>query len=217
MPHSNSNHWFVKLFYRSMVAIFTLAILSFVFRLGLTLWLSVSAVVVTLLALFTKIWSDNRHLRMPYPAVCSLFATALFLWLPFGLLLVPGVLVARYLDHQMERGVGWVDRQAADQIKYIEETNERIIYESDWHWYNPFSWGHVVPRTIRETTVRQAIQKASLSTRVFFGFLYALLRCLQYLYYTGLALVLVRSFGYVLARAAVRRGRGFDFSLPLRH
>jgi hypothetical protein len=117
----------------------------------------------------------------------------------------------------MDRGVSYLQAKVKDKVMRVEKTNERKIQESGSVWYNPFTWGSVITRTVRETTVREVIQQASLWNRFLFGFVYAALRCLQYLYYTTFALVVVRSFGYVLARAAVRRGKGFDFTLPPPH
>jgi len=150
--------------------------------------------------------------------VVPLLFVTLMLWLPFGLLLVPGFLATRWLDtNVLERGVGWMEGRVAERIKHERVENERIVQESSGRWYKPWTWGSVTERKVRETIVREVVEKASLGTRCFFGLAYALLRCLQYLYYAGFALVVVRSFGYVLARAAVRRGVGLEFTLPVQH
>lgn len=200
----------------SLAAIFILCVLSFVLKWGHTLWLAVAAVVITIIMLLVKLWQDNRHLCRSLPRLTSLLCVAFVLWLPFGLLLVPAFFVTRWLDtNVLERGVGWMERQVSDRIKQVEEVNEQTVRESVSHWYKPWTWGDMVERKVRETVVRDVVERASFGTRLFFGLVYALLRCLQYFYYAGFALVVVRSFGYVLARAAVRRGVGLDFTLPI--
>ena len=216
MTNKNSNHWFVRLFFWSIAAIFVLTIISFLVGSRVT-----TTRLTVVLALFTgamllmKLWNDNRHLRLSFAKLTTLIVTSIILWLPFGFLLVPGIIVVRYVDVQLEREVSYINQQVADKVRQVDYENQRKIDVSVSVWYNPFTWGNTVTKVIRETAVRTVIDKASLSTRLFFGILYAVLRSLQYLYYTGLALAVIRSFGYVLARAAVRRNNRLHFTLPL--
>jgi hypothetical protein len=215
MTTKNSNHWFVPLLFWSMATIFVLTVISFLVCRGITIWLTIAAALITAAALLIKIWDDNRHLHLSSSKLTALMANTLFLWLPFGFLLVPGIMGVRYFDAQLERGVSYIDQQAADKVKQVEFENYKEITVSGAVWYKPWTWGSEISKVVRETVVRDVIEKASWSERLGFGFVYAALRSVQYLYYAGLGLVVVRSFGYVLARSAVRRSNQFDFTLPL--
>lgn len=210
----NTNRWFAKLFILTMTVIFGLTLASFLTDWGVTAYLSTAAGLLTAGALLVKLWNDNRNLQISLFKYLAFLISSVFLWSPFGVLLLIGFSGVKYVDKQLEQCILQIDQKVAKKISEVETINERIIQEDDSHWYNPFSWGKKVDIVIRERVVRQVIEEAPWTTRLAFGFIYSLIRSLQYLYYVTFSLIVVRSIGYFLARSAARRSDLFYFNLP---
>jgi hypothetical protein len=166
-------------------------------------------------------WIDNT--RTTYRNFQSLptLGLAVLVWIPFVILLTPGVVATLYIDDKIDAALRFAETSAAGKIETIEEQVEDTIAESEaisWSWWWPPDWfkegTRIVERKVMRTVQRDVLHPAPLWIRGFFAFVYAVMRVSQLILYSTLSFIAIRSFVFLLARCALWRRSEIEFSLP---
>jgi hypothetical protein len=126
-----------------------------------------------------------------------------------------------YIDDKLDAGLRYAETSVAGKIEKITLLVEENIEETDkvargW-WWPPDMINSSV--AILKNKSLRAVQKdvltpAPIWVRAFFSVFYALLRVSQLILYSTLALIVIRSFLFLLARSALWYRSEIEFSLP---
>lgn len=166
-------------------------------------------------------WVDN--LRTTYRNFQSwpTFGLAILVWIPFIILLMPGVVAMLFIDDRIDAALRYAETSTAGTIETIEEQVEDTITESEavpWSWWWPPDWfkegTRIVERKVMRTVQRDVLHPAPILIRAFFACIYAAMRVSQLILYSSLSFIAIRSFVFLLARCALWRRCEIEFSLP---
>jgi hypothetical protein len=166
-------------------------------------------------------WIDNTRTTYRNFRGLPTFGLAVLVWIPFIILLAPGVVATLYIDDKIDAALRFAETSAAGTIETIDEQVEDAITESEaipWSWWWPPDWfkegTRIVERKVMRTVQRNVLHPAPIWTRCFFAFIYAVMRVSQLILYSTLSFIAIRSFVFLLARCALWRLSEIEFSLP---
>ena len=166
-------------------------------------------------------WIDNNRTTYRNFNGIKTLGVAILIWLPFILLLTPGVVATLWIDDRIDAALHWVENSAAGSVETIEEQVEATIRESEavarsWWW--PLDWfkegTRIVERKVMRTVQSDVLHPAPIWIRGFFAIVYAIMRVSQLLLYSTIAFIAIRSFVFLLARAALWNRSEIEFSIP---
>lgn len=185
---------------------------------GLTLLIGFLAIVSILVY---HAWHDNTRISYDHLRLGGVLATTLLVWIPFVIVLVPGVAITLWIDDNIDASLRTAERHAAGSIETIEEEVEETIQELEsvpWSWWWPPDWfkegTRVVERKVLRTVQRDILQPAPTWIRACFALLYAILRVSQLLLYSTITFISIRSFVFLFARSALYKGVEIRFNIP---
>lgn len=178
---------------------------------------------VIVVAFFVKAFRDNAGIRIFQFRWALTAFLSVFAWIPFGIVLVPGIWLSLFIDDQIEAGLDAAHQAATGKMvtitRGIEETLSEEVPVPLSMWWPP-NWFRqstkIIERKVMKTVQEVVLEPASVAVRVVFSLLYSLLRVLQYLFYITIGYTIIRSFVFILARVSLRIGTRISFTLPPR-
>jgi len=155
---------------------------------------------ILVIAIAKKFWSDNRQILFRSKLSDSLFAIprALFLFVPFAILLLPGIAITLAVDFVLDEGVKWLDHVAAPKV-------EKVL--QPYPWYNP---GKYIFGSLQEVKV---IKEAPIYLRVTVVTLRHFLVLVHWYFVLYLGFLVIRLLLFFYAKAFVSGGGQIAFSL----
>ena len=184
---------------------------------------------VALLACFIAIasmlgyhaWIDNSRTTYRNFNSSKTFGLAVLVWMPFLLLLLPGILATLWIDDQIDATLRWAEKKASGTVETVERHLVDTIQESEaipWSWYWPPHWfqegTRIVERKVMRTVQEDILHPAPIWIRSVFALIYAIMRVSQLVLYSSIAFIVIRSFVFLLARAALLSRSEIEFSIP---
>ena len=178
-------------------------------------------VLLILLTLLRHALTDNSRATYRKVRYLRILLLAVILWLPFALLLVPGVVAAVFIDGKIEEAVLLAETKLAGTVERVETQIEDRVVEIeavDKAWWWPPDWFKAGTREVEKSVLRKVqkdvLRPAPAGVRIVFSLLYAVMRISQLMLYTTLGFIVIRSFVFILGRAALLNRAEIEFSLP---
>jgi hypothetical protein len=163
-----------------------------------------------------KAWTDNRDICLIVPDLRGSLKKAAWCWLGFFAVLAPALVAGYFTDRAID---GLVHGSQASLTTYIDSHREKVerVKETKRHWLNPARY--IVDPVKREVITEyetNLLAPAALAVRLFYSFVYAVLRVMQYLSYVTLAYITIRSFVFLFTRVCLLDKATVRFHLPHR-
>jgi hypothetical protein len=188
-------------------------------------WLHGIAFILGFLAIATLLsyhaYVDNIRTKYRNLKLVETLAWTFLVWIPFLVLLVPGVVVTLKVDNMIDAALRKFELMAADTVQKVDKEVEEVIRRQEavpLSWWWPPDWAKSSWRTVEIKTTRivqeDVLQKSSMWLRGLFAVIYAIMRISQLLLYSSFAFITIRSFLFLLARAALWNDSEIEFSLP---
>jgi hypothetical protein len=163
-----------------------------------------------------KAWTDNRDISLVVPDLRGSLKKAALCWLGFFAVLAPALVAGYFTDRAID---GLVHGSQASITTYIDSHRKKVerVKETRRHWLNPLRYvADPVKREVITEYQTNLLAPAAIAVRVFYSFVYAILRAMQFLSYLSLAYITIRSFVFLFTRVCLLDKATVKFHLPHR-
>ncbi|MCA9195638.1 MAG: hypothetical protein KDB03_27890 [Planctomycetales bacterium] len=150
----------------------------------------------------------------------STFFKSLGVWLPFFIVLLPGIALVAFIDNQIDAAVhssesialGTIE-DADQELEYLIASSQRQPFRLNTAWFES-EMERLAKQKAMLVAKQTLVAPAPWWIRSFFGLIHAFLQASQLLLYTTVGCVLLRSYLYLFARTALFGRAQIQFCLP---